>query len=193
MLLRRVGWAFSSRRPATVPAILAACAVALIFISTGPAASEPLPGDALPPSMLGECDGRASLRGGYDKPVAVAAETLVRIGAFTSDHFDDVKIGFCALRDAGGPAATTSCADDIILLDTGYTKKNQDLALVLTLAHEMKHVRQHREKRLAAGLAYCSSDRYETDKHAMEIEADKFGDAIATLLIFGPDKKEVRQ
>lgn len=107
------------------------------------------------------------------------------MGVFSASEFHGVKIGFCDFRRVNGPAGTTSCTDNTILLDSGYRRKNQGIVLKATLAHEMKHVFQHRELKAKFGDDYCSSDRYAADRDWMEKEADAFGDQIAALFITG--------
>jgi hypothetical protein len=145
----------------------------------------PLAADALPPALLAECDARAAAFGAYDAAIAESVAALRAIGVFKREDFAGVRIGFCALKRAGGPVAAASCASDIILLDEKYAAAREALVLNATLAHEMKHVFQHRERREEFGAAYCDSPRYAADKEAMEEEADAFGDAVGELFVVG--------
>ncbi len=151
---------------------------------SGPLAAkaEALPADELPQTMLTACDDQAKAVGEFAGPIAAAADDLIAAGIFHREQFIGVRIGFCDLRKANGPVATTSCLDDVILLDAKYKVPSQALARNATLAHEMKHVLQHRENRAAFGAGYCLSDAYEIDKPAMEIEADAFGDDALEIL-----------
>lgn len=172
--------------------MIAAIAVWTSLTGTHAYAVEPLSANALPKELLAACDAEARAFAWTEDKITDAITTLIQRRVFSADDFNGVKLGFCELRDSGGPAATTSCADNIILFDRSYAGRNQELALVLTMAHEMKHVRQHRRAKAAYGDDYCASARYERDKPALEENADKFGDAIADLF-FGqsatPDAK----
>lgn len=139
----------------------------------------------MPQHILETCDALAMPFGGYDQRIAASVEALTDMGVFTTAEFYDVKIGLCGLRAADGPAATTSCTRDIILLDSGYAKGDQSLVRNATLAHEMKHVFQHRAKKAAYGDDYCDSAQYASDKPWMEKEADAFGDGVAKLFFTG--------
>ena len=145
----------------------------------------PLSANDLPASLLNVCDAKAAGMGYYAGPIADAMLVLIELGVLSFDDFRGVSIGFCGLRAAGGPVGTTSCAEDIILLDSNYAGTGQELALAATLAHEMKHVRQHRQKRAARGIQYCDSTRYRLDAPTLEAEADAFGDATARLALLG--------
>ena len=144
-----------------------------------------MPADAMDQTLLEACDARANARGAYERPIAAAVEALTGMGVFSPEEFGDVKIGFCALRAAGGPLATTSCAGDIILIDDQYAARNEALPLKATLAHEMRHVLQHREQKALHGAAYCEGALYEADKPRFEAQADRFGAAVATLFFSG--------
>ncbi|MEO1242100.1 MAG: hypothetical protein AAFX54_09335 [Pseudomonadota bacterium] len=139
----------------------------------------------MPQHILEACDARAMPFGAYDQEIAASVEALTDMGVFTTAEFSDVKIGFCDLRTADGPAATTSCTRDIILLDSGYAKGDQSLVRNATLAHEMKHVLQHHAQIETYGESYCSSAQYRADKKWMEAEADAFGDGVAKLFFEG--------
>ncbi|MBI1393562.1 MAG: hypothetical protein GC152_12540 [Alphaproteobacteria bacterium] len=167
-----------------------AVALALLALSASPIAraqalAEALPADALAPAFLAECDARAAASGAYDPEIAGAVLALTNLGVFDRDAFEGVKIGFCPLRVAGGPVATTSCADDVILLDVKYADPAQRLVLNATLAHEMTHYLQHQEGKAASGDGYCASAAYAADKAWMEREADAFGDAVGELFVIG--------
>ena len=164
-------------------AIRACLAVSILAVR--PSTAEPIPADQLPASLLTACEARSKRFGRYDKPVAEAVDGLIELGVFEQSDFRDVKVGFCELREAQGPVATTACANDIILLDAKYTAKDQALTLKATLAHEMKHVLQHRRLKAQYGDAHCNTDQYRADKDWMEIEADAFGDAVAALFVIG--------
>lgn len=150
-----------------------------------PASADVLPADEMPQHILEACDARAMPFGAYDQEIAASVEALTDMGVFTTAEFSDVKIGFCDLRTADGPAATTSCTRDIILLDSGYAKGDQSLVRNATLAHEMKHVLQHHAQIETYGESYCSSAQYRADKKWMEAEADAFGDGVAKLFFEG--------
>ena len=145
------------------------------------ALAEPMSADELPSSFLDACDAGVKELKNADRMIKRAAQDLIDTRIFSDDDFATVKLGFCGLRSAGGPAATTTCENDIVLFDEGYKQRGEILALTLTMAHEMKHVRQHRAMRAKAGADYCTSDRYERDKPAMEMRADAFGNAIIDL------------
>lgn len=149
------------------------------------AAAGPLPADKLAPSLLAGCDAEAGAFGRYAPPIASAARALIDLGSFDRGDFSGVRIGFCGLARAGGPVAVASCTDEVILLDDKYARAGQEISLGATLAHEMKHHLQHREKKAAYGAGYCAGPRYADDKPALEAEADAFGDAIAALLLRG--------
>ena len=151
----------------------------------GAARAEALAADLLPAPLLAECEARAEDAAGYAPPIAAAAKALANIGAVAADDFDDARIGFCALRRAGGPVAIASCPDNVILLDEKYAPADQALALRATLAHEMTHHRQHRAMKKKYGAGYCASARYERDKPALEAAADAAGDAVAELFLLG--------
>lgn len=155
------------------------------YLLPSPAIAAPLPADVLPQGALEVCDAEAAPFERYNPKILVAVEALAGMGVFDESDFRDVKIGFCDLRRMNGPAATTSCAHDTILMDSGYAGKNKSIVLNATLAHEMIHVFQHRAKRAAFGDGYCSSDQYAADKASMEIEADAFGDAVGALFFSG--------
>lgn len=150
-----------------------------------PALADALPANEMPQQILEACDARAMPFGAYDQKIAASVEALTDMGVFETSEFYDVKVGFCDLRSADGPAATTSCASDIILLDSGYAKRDQSLVRNATLAHEVKHVFQHRAQRAAYGDGYCDSSQYASDKAWMEKEADAFGDGVAELFFTG--------
>ncbi|GEM_PF-2803118 len=181
MLLRRVIEHVRIRNALLLLWALSGAALAAIC----PANAEPVSSDALPQEILDVCDARAMPFGGYEPAIAAAAADLIAMGVFTSEEFSNVKIGFCGLRDAQGPAATASCARDSILLDIGYAAKDQNLVRNATLAHEMKHYLQHSERKAEFGQDYCSSDQYAADKTWMEEEADAFGDDVAALFFTG--------
>lgn len=162
---------------------LAVIGMQIVFFK--PASADALPSDELPQYVLDACDVQAMSFGEYDKKIAASVEALTDMGVFSAAEFYNVKVGFCDLRRARGPAATTSCARDIILLDSGYAGEDQSLVRNATLAHEMKHVFQHREQKAARGESYCSSKRYHSDKEWMETEADAFGDSVAELFFTG--------
>lgn len=150
-----------------------------------PARADPLTADLLPPQLLADCEARADPQGRFAPAIAAAARALIDIGVFAAEEFKDVRIGFCALQKAQGPVATAACADGVILLDEKYSRPDQALALRATLAHEMAHHFQHREKRKAFGDGYCESARYGADKPALEAAADAFGEAVAELFVLG--------
>ena len=149
------------------------------------AAAEPLTADALPPALLADCDARAEPFGRYAPSIAGAAAALIDIGAAAERDFEDAKIGFCSLREAGGPVAATSCEDGIVLLDEKFAAASQTLNLRATLAHEMTHHLQHRARKARFGAAYCASARYGAEKPAFEAQADAVGDKVAALFVRG--------
>ena len=160
-------------------------ALALLATVAEPATTQPLTADRLPPSLLADCDLRAEPYGAFAPAIAEAARALIDIGVFTQAALSDAKIGFCGLQRAGGPVATASCADGVILLDEKYARADQAFVLRATLAHELLHHRQHRERKARFGAGYCESARYGADKPALETEADAFGDAVAALFSLG--------
>ena len=151
----------------------------------GAAAAEPLTADLLPPALLEGCEAQAAPLARAAPPIAAAARALDNLGVFAADEFEGVRIGFCALQAAGGPVATASCAGGVILLDEKYARPDQALTLRATLAHEMAHHFQHRDKRKAFGEGYCGSARYGAEKPALEAAADAFGEAVAELFVLG--------
>ncbi len=160
------------------------CIVFCVSVCANVAAA-PAPSEAMPQHILDACDERASPFGHYDRAIAHAADDLIAMGVFSEEEFHGVKIGFCGLRAAGGPVATISCARDIILLDSGYAARDQELVRNATLAHEMKHYLQHGEQKSKFGANYCSNDQYVTDKMWMEEEADAFSDDVGELFFTG--------
>ncbi len=162
---------------------MTALAAALLALAAG--AANPLTADRLPPALLAECDARAAPYERFEPPVAAAAKALIDIGAFRREDFLDVAAGFCALQAADGPVAATSCGDGVILLDEKYADPREALSLRATLAHEMIHHRQHKEKKGRFGAGYCASLRYAADKSALEAEADAYGEKVAALLVTG--------
>lgn len=159
--------------------------LAVLAASTALAAAEPRPADALPPTLMTECDAAAAPIERAEPAIAASVAALTAIGAFTTEEFRGARIGFCPLRREGGPVGATSCKNDIILLDEKYRSADEALVLQATLAHEMIHVLQHRKRRAVAGDAYCDSASYVADKAALEAAADKFGDAAAALIALG--------
>lgn len=151
----------------------------------GASTAAPIPAQNLAPEVLEQCDASAEKFRSFHPAIKSSARTLIDLGAFTEAEFRNVKIGYCGLRTANGPVATTSCRNDIILLDENYRLDNQRLVMTATLAHEMKHYLQHAQQRTRYGPGYCESEHYEKDKRWMEIDADKFGDEVAALLFAG--------
>ncbi|NNE39795.1 MAG: hypothetical protein HKN14_02625 [Marinicaulis sp.] len=149
------------------------------------AGAQPLPSRDIAQDILEGCDAQAFDFDDYDLAVKSATTTLMNLGVFSEAEFRGVKIGFCHLRAANGPVATTSCVDDTILLDEKYRDDDQRLVRAATLAHEMKHHLQHAQQRKMYGPGYCNSEHYEKDKTWMETDADKFGDDVAALLFAG--------
>lgn len=143
------------------------------------------PSDEIPGAFLHACEKVAMQRGAYAPSVAGAADGLSELGVFTKAEFRDVKIGYCDLRSVDGPVATTSCARDIILLDTKYADEDEAFTLKVTLAHEMKHYFQLKEQKSRFGEGYCTSERFKADKAWLETEADTFGDNVIALLVTG--------
>ncbi|MDZ7629492.1 MAG: hypothetical protein U5J99_13915 [Parvularculaceae bacterium] len=163
----------------------AAFAAALLALAPPADAAAPLTADLLPPSLLDSCEAAAPSFGAYAPPIAASVRALTDIGAVSARDFQGVRIGFCALKAAGGPVATAACADSVILLDDKYARADEALVLHATLAHEMAHHFQHRDKKAAFGEGYCESARYAADKPALEETADAFGDAVAELFVLG--------
>lgn len=184
MNLRRVIAHAKLWNAAAIDGRAAVFCAALMSVTPG-AAAEPLTADLLPPGFLDACEAAAPVFERYAAPVAAAARALADIGVFRADELADVRIGFCALQAAGGPVATASCSDGVILLDEKYAHASEGLTLRATLAHEMTHHFQHREKRAAFGPAYCESARYAADKPALEAAADAVGDAVAEMFVLG--------
>jgi hypothetical protein len=165
--------------------VIAARLAAAFASLAAPSAAEPLTADLLPPDLLSACEADADPSGRYAPPIAASVRALADIGVFAAKEFDGVRIGFCALQAAGGPVATASCADGVILLDEKYARPGESLTLQATLAHEMKHHFQHEDRKARFGQAYCDSARYVADKPALEAEADAFGDAVGELFVRG--------
>lgn len=157
----------------------------LAVSSASPGFASPVSSDELAPALLDACDEQAMPFGGYHPAIAASVNDLTAMGVFTEAEFNRVKIGFCGLRDAQGPAATISCARDIILLDAAYTADGKRLVRNANLAHEMKHYLQHRAQKAAFGEGYCASEQYAADKIRLEEEADAFGDEVAALFFAG--------
>lgn len=152
---------------------------------TARASSAPLPANRLPEAFLAACEAAAPSYGGYERAIAEGAAALIAIGALSGDDFAAARIGFCPLRAEGGPFGVTACGEDVILLDDKYRKGKDALVLSATLAHEMKHVLQHRGRRAARGRAWCDSADYASERDALEAEADAFGDGAAALVALG--------
>ena len=148
-------------------------------------AIEAAPADALPAALLARCDAGAAPFQAYAPAISASAAALLDMGIFSREEFNGVRVGFCPLVAAGGPVAAAACASDIILLDDKYAQADQSFVLNATLAHEMKHVLQHRARRARYGEAYCSSARYAAERPRLEIEADAFGDATSMLFSQG--------
>ncbi len=172
-------------RPPAPHVLIAAIGVVAGFAGDERAIAAPRPADALPASLLEHCDQQAKPFERYARTIGAAASALVDMGVFAEADFRGVKIGFCGLRGAQGPVATTACASDTILLDHKYDHPGQTLTLLATLSHEMKHYFQHRDRKAEFGANYCDSARYNADKPWMEAEADAFGDAVAELFVLG--------
>ena len=163
----------------------AAAFLAGIFVIATASSAMTIASDAVPPSVLGPCDAAARAQGAYAAEIEAARRSLVALSVFDDAEFEGVRIGYCGLVAAEGPVATTSCADDIILLDEKYAAPAQSLVLAATLAHEMKHVLQHREKRAASDAGYCADDAYLADRAALEADAEAFGGAVLQLVFAG--------
>ncbi|MEL6360278.1 MAG: hypothetical protein AAFR21_04280 [Pseudomonadota bacterium] len=162
-----------------------ASALAGIFSLVTIASAEFMPAKQLPPEILDQCEANAKPVAFADPQIAEAINRLTRLGVLSSSDLDGIDIGFCSLRDAFGPFATTSCKEDIILLDDIYRQKDQAIVLSATLAHEVLHVAQHRTLKAHHGDQYCSSDQYDLDKVWMEEKADAFGNGAGALLFSG--------
>ncbi len=186
MSRRRLLIPLQSRGARALALAIAGAVAGLVFDVMSAAGAQPLPADDLPQTLLTACDEQAKAVGEFAGPIAAAVNELIEAGVFQREAIEGVRIGFCDLRNADGPVAATSCLDDVILLDAKYEAPSQALVRNATLAHEMKHVLQHREKKAAYGEGYCLSEAYETDKPGLEAEADKFGDeALEILLLQG--------
>ncbi|MEM6537157.1 MAG: hypothetical protein AAF668_05440 [Pseudomonadota bacterium] len=144
-----------------------------------------LSGNQVSPLLLMSCDAKAQPYGLYKEKIADAVNSLVELGVFDRRDFGGVAIGYCGFRWAGGPVATTSCPTDIILLDEKYAERGQELSLLATLAHEMRHVQQHRERKSDFDGDYCSSNVYTEERDQLEKEADAFGEAVSSLFVLG--------
>lgn len=156
-----------------------------LFVAAAFDLAEPAPADALPPTLLAQCDANTATIESASPAILNSVAALEGMGVLNRADFDDMKIGFCPLVEAGGPVATTACASDIILLDEKYAQADQSFVLNATLAHEMKHLFQHRARRTRYGASYCASARYAAEKPQLEIEADAFGDAASALFSQG--------
>lgn len=183
MILRRVIAHFRKQEWPAIALFLFVAAGALLAART--AAASPVPSDEISPTLLHACDEQAMPFGGYDPAIAAAVADLTAMGVFTEAEFHSVKIGFCALRAVEGPAATISCARDIILLDSGQSANDKRLVRNANLAHEMKHYLQHSAQKAVFGERYCFNDQYAKNKIGMEEEADAFGDEVAALFFAG--------
>ncbi len=159
-------------------------AAALLALAP-PAAAAPLTADLLPPALLADCEAKAHAFGRYAPAIAGSVRALSDLGVFAEKEFEDARIGYCPLQAAGGPVATASCADGIILLDEKYADARQALVLRATLAHEMTHHLQHLDKKAQFGADYCAGPRYLADKPALEAAADALGDAVGDLFVLG--------
>ena len=165
-------------------------AAVLVAVVAAPASGEAVAATALSSreisqDLLEACDARAMPFGRYDASIEKSVQALTDLGVFSAQDFENVKIGFCGLRAVNGPAATASCARDTILLDSGYDASDKRIVRSATLAHEMKHVLQHRALIAKHGDGYCGSDLYPADWEWMEAEADAFGDAVAEMFFSG--------
>lgn len=161
-------------------------AVAFAAAALNPVAlADPLAADRMPFGLLDACEAQAEPFSRYAPAIAAAVRALTEIGVFKAEEFAGVRIGFCGLRRAGGPVATASCPDGIILLDEKYAGADQAFVLKATLAHEMTHHLQHQERTARYGHGYCASARYSADKPALEKAADAFGDNVAALFTLG--------
>jgi hypothetical protein len=170
------------RAPALAFALSVAGAASPAIAADAPAA---IASDQVPAEILRTCEAKAQAFGAYDVAVAGAIADLDALGVFAPEDFSAVRIGLCPLRAHGGPVATTACARDIILLDEKYAGADARPLLRATLAHEMQHVRQHRDRRVRRGAAWCDSDAYRPERAALEAEAAAFGDAVAALFYVG--------
>lgn len=141
--------------------------------------------DQVPAAILAECERNAKPFNAFDAEVAGAVEDLDALGVFAREDFSAVRIGLCPLRAHQGPVATTACGRDVVLLDEKYAGADERALLRATLAHEMRHVAQHRTRRARLGAAYCESEAYRAERTALEDEADRFGDAAADLFFVG--------
>jgi len=145
----------------------------------------PLPSSALDQGLLAECEANAAAYPNFDPSVQTAIDTLEALGVFGAQEFRNVKIGFCNLRGGNGPVATTSCADDTILLDQKYRDDSESDIILSTLAHEMKHFQHHAVQKRRFGEEYCRSAQYRRDRLWMENVAGPFGDEVAALAFVG--------
>ncbi len=166
-------------------AALALAGCVALSVSENPASANALSSEQISQELLEACDARAKPFGRYDDSVAQSVDALTEMGVFSAREIQSVKIGYCELRRANGPAGTTSCAQEIILLDSGYAANDRSIVRAATLAHEIKHVLQHRAHIARHGDGYCESDQYIADKGWMEVEADAFGDGVAELFFAG--------
>ena len=162
-----------------------ASGVALLAAPSSAVENAALASDNVPAAILEACETNADPSGAFEPAVAAAIGDLDALGVFIGEDFAEVRIGFCALRAHQGPVATTACARDVILVDEKYAGADQRPLLRATLAHEMKHVAQHRERRARLGAAWCDSDAYRAERPTLEAEAETFGDAVSTLFYVG--------
>lgn len=145
----------------------------------------PLPSSALDQGLLAECEANAAAYSNFDPSVHTAIDRLEALDVFNAFEFGAVKIGFCDLRSVNGPVATTSCAEDTILLDQKYRDDSDSDILLSTLAHEMKHYQHHAAQKRQFGEQYCRSPQYRRDRIWMENVAGRFGDDVAALAFVG--------
>ena len=166
-------------------ALCALFSVAMMGARAASLPAAPLPADDLDPALLAPCEAAAKPIDAGPQTIAAAFDDLIALGIVTPEDAAGARFGFCGLRRAGGPLATTSCADDTILFDAGTAAPGRGLILRTLLAHELTHIRQHRAARALHGAAYCASARYPADAAGFEREADAVGDAVRDLLVLG--------
>lgn len=164
---------------------LGALALASSAAAAGSAGAAGLASDKVPADIIAACEAAARPFGAFDAAVETAIGDLDALGVLLREDFSGVRIGFCPLAAHDGPVATTACAADVILLDAKYAGPGAGPLLRSTLAHEMRHVRQHRARRAQLGPGYCAGADYRGERAALEAEAEAFGDETAALFFVG--------
>lgn len=158
----------------------------------------PLTGDQLDPAFLARCEANAySLEQGLEPPpddalndtlydaLNDALADLASLDIVDNGAVAGMRAAFCPLKVQGGPLATTACAGEIILLDSGLAAADQRFALAVTLAHEITHVTQIRTAKAAQPGGYCNAGAFDRDAPGFEAEADRVSAQVRDLFVLG--------